>query len=93
MEYEMKDGYVKLNGKEVSEQILKSDGIYDFLEELANDIANDVNTGLSNVDSNEKAKVVVQKDRKKRAAVDVKVGKTKEVVENHLLEKAAYKKR
>lgn len=89
----MKDGYVKLNGKEVSEQILKSDGIYDFLEELANDIANDVNTGLSNVDSNEKAKVVVQKDRKKRAAVDVKVGKTKEVVENHLLEKAAYKKR
>lgn len=89
----IKDGYVQLDGKQVSKQILKGKGTRDFLKELGNDMRDDINSQLDKPKRGEKARTQVQTGRKKRAAVDVVAGRTERVVKNHLLEKAAEKKR
>lgn len=89
----MRDGYVKLNGKQVSMQILKNKETRDYLKELGDEMRDEINAQLPKPERGEKAKTEVQTKRKKRAAVDVVAGRTERVVQNHLLEKAAEKKR
>lgn len=77
----MKDGYVKLNGKQVSMQVLKNKETRDYLKELGNEIRDDINSQLQKPKRGEKARTEVQTKRKKRAAVDVVAGRTERVVQ------------
>lgn len=77
--------YVKLNGRNVSHEILNSEDVKRYLAEVAVEIKDRFDSLNGNSDDSH---IVVWDDRKKRSAVDVYVDRTEKVVKGHLLEKA-----
>ena len=76
---------VKLKKKAVRDYILLDNGTENYLEEVAGKIKSDFDVLTTNPAN---SRIEVQENRRNRAAVDIIVDRTSEVVENHLLEKA-----